>query len=59
MSEVLWRTITYYSGQLHTMLTLVEARKHGDMETALSCYEKEASIVFGPGKIGVGAASPA
>ena len=39
---------------LHTMLTLVEARKHGDMDTALSCYEKEASIVFGPGKIGVG-----
>lgn len=39
---------------LQTMLTLVEARKNGDMETALSCYESEASIVFGPGKIGTG-----
>lgn len=39
---------------MHTMLTLVEARKNGDMETALGCYEKEASIVFGPGKVGVG-----
>ena len=39
---------------LQTMLTLVDAREKGDMETALSCYETEATIVFGPGRTGAG-----
>ena len=39
-----------YSTPIDTILTLVDARNRGDIETALSCYETQATIIIQPGQ---------